>query len=186
MNTSNHDLVAHAQALLDTNSYLTLVTADPDGQPWISPVCFASAGDRSSTGSPLPIHGTHSISLAARSSVSSSLTPRSSRTTAVPCVRSATRASCPGATWAGATLDRSDLDRGELHSWLETYPGPSPRGAAPITRGGVSGASRYRLYRATASDLWVRCPREPAQPCALHGLAHRERFGQRMNQFPRR
>ena len=44
MNASNHDLVAPAQALLDTNSYLTLATADPDGQPWISPVYFASAG----------------------------------------------------------------------------------------------------------------------------------------------
>ena len=84
-------------------------------------------GDGSSTRSPLPIHGTHSISLAARSSVSSSLTPRSSRTTAVPCVRSATRASCPGATWAGATLDRSDLDRGELHSWARDVSGAEPQ-----------------------------------------------------------
>ena len=35
----------------------------------------------------------------------------------------------------------------------------------------------YRLYRATADDLWVLCPRDPGQPCPLHGLArcHRAR-----------
>jgi hypothetical protein len=40
---TNHDLVAHAQALLDENSYLTLATADPEGRPWTSPVYFAVA-----------------------------------------------------------------------------------------------------------------------------------------------
>lgn len=41
---TNHDLVAHAQALLDANSYLTLATADPEGRPWTSPVYFAASG----------------------------------------------------------------------------------------------------------------------------------------------
>jgi hypothetical protein len=41
----------------------------------------------------------------------------------------------------------------------------------------VTGSSQYRLYRATVSDLWVLCPREPRRPCPLHGLAqdHRAR-----------
>jgi hypothetical protein len=35
----------------------------------------------------------------------------------------------------------------------------------------VTGSSPYRRYRATATDLWVLCPRQPGQPCPLHGLA---------------
>lgn len=67
-------------------------------------------------------------------------------------------------------LSGGDLDRG-----LEVYPGPSHRGGAPVTRDDVTGASPYRLYRVTASDLWVLCPREPGQPCRLHGLGHDHR-----------
>jgi hypothetical protein len=69
-------------------------------------------------------------------------------------------------------LAGADLDRG-----LEVYPGPSDRGAGPVTRQDVTGSSPYRLYRASASDVWVLCPREPRQPCPLHGLAqdHRAR-----------
>ena len=40
---TNHDLVAHAQALLDANRYLTRATADPEGRSWTSPVYFAAA-----------------------------------------------------------------------------------------------------------------------------------------------
>jgi hypothetical protein len=76
-----------------------------------------------------------------------------------------------------AVGDARELSGDDLNRGLEMYPGPSHRGAAPITREDVTGLSQYRLYRATASDLWVLCPREPKQPCPLHGLAqdHRTR-----------
>jgi hypothetical protein len=35
----------------------------------------------------------------------------------------------------------------------------------------VTGPSEYRLFRAVLSEMWVLCPREPRQPCPLHGLA---------------
>lgn len=38
------DLVATARMIIDTNSYLTLATADPDGKPWATPVWFAPDG----------------------------------------------------------------------------------------------------------------------------------------------
>jgi len=38
------DLVAMARTIIDTNSYLTLATADPDGKPWATPVWFAPDG----------------------------------------------------------------------------------------------------------------------------------------------
>jgi hypothetical protein len=76
------------------------------------------------------------------------------------------------ATGTAAELHGDDLDRG-----LRVYPGPSERGAAPPARDDVTGSGPYRLYRATVTDVWVLCPREPRQPCPLHGLAmdHRAR-----------
>jgi hypothetical protein len=38
------DLPAIARAILDSNAYLTLATADGAGRPWASPVCYAAAG----------------------------------------------------------------------------------------------------------------------------------------------
>jgi hypothetical protein len=70
------------------------------------------------------------------------------------------------AVGAARELSGDDLDRG-----VQVYPGPGHRGGAPITREDVTGSSPYRLYRATASELWVLCPREPRQPLPLHGLA---------------
>ena len=160
---THDDLTAHARALLDANRYLTLGTVDPDGRPWTSPVYFASDGERvfywmSAT------DAQHSRNLAERPQVSivvfdSSVAPYHGR--AVYAVG-----------WA-RELSGSDLDRG-----LEIYPGPSHRGGEPITRDDVTELSPYRLYRATASDLWVLCPREPRQPCSRHGLAqdHRTRI----------
>ncbi len=158
----NNDLVAHAQGLLDANRYLTLATADEDGRPWTSPVYFASAAVRefywvSAT------DARHSRNLAGRPQVSI-------------VVFDSTVAAYHGravyAVGEARELSGDGLDRG-----LEVYPGPSHRGGAPLTRDDVTGSSPYRLYRATASDVWVLCPREPSQPCPRHGLAqdHRAR-----------
>jgi hypothetical protein len=69
-------------------------------------------------------------------------------------------------------LSGSDLDRA-----LEVYPRPDGQDATPVRRAEVTGPAPYRIYQATASDTWVLCPREPRQPCPLHGLAkdHRTR-----------
>src|SRR5262249_11030464 len=70
-----------------------------------------------------------------------------------------------------------ELTDDEVDEGLEAYPGPSRQGVPPMTRDDVTGSSVYRLYQATASELWVLCPREPGHPCPLHGLArdHRAR-----------
>ena len=148
-------LRAHALALLEANKYLTLGTADRHGRPWTTPVYYASAGLRqyywiSETGA------RHSRNLAERAQVSlvvfdSTVAPYHGR-----------------AVYAVATareLCGDDLDAG-----LAVYPGPDARGATAVTRDDVSGSSSYRLYQATAADLWILCPREPRQPCLLHGL----------------
>src|ERR671914_2974523 len=63
------DLEAIARAIIDSNFYMTLGTADGDGRPWVSPVCYAH--DRYAefywVSSP---EATHSRNLAARPQVS--------------------------------------------------------------------------------------------------------------------
>jgi hypothetical protein len=160
--TSN-DLAAHARALLDANGFLTLGTVDPNGRPWTSPVYFAAAGLREFYWSS-ETDAVHSRNLTERPHVSivvfdSSVRPYHGR-----------------ALYAMATA--SELAGDDLERALEVYPGPSHRGATALTRDDVTGSSPYRLYRATATDVWVLCPREPKQPCLLHGLAkdHRTRI----------
>jgi len=157
---TNDDLVGHVRDLLAVNRYLILGTVGSDGSPWTSPVYFATAGDReyywvSST------DAQHSVNLARDPRVSivvfdSTVQPYHGRAVY--------------AAGEARELSGDDLDRG-----LAAYPGPSERGASPITRDDVTGSSRYRLYRALASDLWVLCPREPGHPCALHGFSHDHR-----------
>ncbi len=153
---TQQELSAHALALLETNNYLTLGTADSRGRPWTSPVYFASAGLRqyywiSAT------DARHSRNLAERAQVSlvvfdSTVAPYHGR-----------------ALYAVGTA--RELSGDDLDAALAVYPGPDSRGATPVTRDDVLGSSPYRLYRATATDVWILCPRQPREPCALHALA---------------
>jgi hypothetical protein len=40
---SQHDLDAIARAIVDSNLFMTIATADATGRPWASPVYYASA-----------------------------------------------------------------------------------------------------------------------------------------------
>jgi hypothetical protein len=157
------DLAAHAQMLLDANRYLTLGTVGADGRPWTSPVYFAASGLREFYWTS-ENDAVHSRNLTERPHVSivvfdSTVAPYHGRALY--------------AVGTAAVLDGDDLERG-----LQVYPGSTARGATALTQHDVTGSSPYRLYRATATDLWVLCPREPRQPCPLHGLAkdHRTRI----------
>lgn len=159
---THDDLAAHARAIIDANLYLTLGTADPDGRPWTSPVYFAAAGAREFYWVSAA-DARHSRHLAERPQVSmvifdSTVAPYHGRALY--------------AVGEARELSGSDLERA-----LGTYPRPEGRGVTSVTLDEVTAPAPYRLYRATASDLWVLCPREPRQPCLLHGLAkdHRAR-----------
>lgn len=157
------DLAEHARTLLDANRYMTLGTVDPHGRPWTSPVYFAASSLHefywtSETAA------AHSRNLTERPHVSivvfdSSVPPYHGRA-------------------LYATGEAYELEGGDIERGLQVYPGPSHRGGSTLTLDDVTGPSPYRLYRATATDLWVLCPREPRQPCPLHGLAkdHRTRI----------
>jgi nitroimidazol reductase NimA-like FMN-containing flavoprotein (pyridoxamine 5'-phosphate oxidase superfamily) len=151
---THDDLAAHARSLINANLYLVLGTTDPDGRPWTSPVYFAPAGDRefywvSAT------DARHSVHVAERPQVSlvifdSTVAPYQGRA-------------------VYAVGEARELSGSDLRRALEVYPRPGDTVATRLTSDEVTGSAPYRMYRASASDLWVLCPREPGQPCPLHG-----------------
>jgi nitroimidazol reductase NimA-like FMN-containing flavoprotein (pyridoxamine 5'-phosphate oxidase superfamily) len=156
MTTTDDDLAAHARSIIDANRYLTLGTASGDGRPWTTPVYFAAAGQweffwESAT------DAWHSRNLAARPQVSlvifdSTVAPYHGRAVYVEA--------------EAHELSGRDIDRA-----IEVYPRRDDPGVGLVTREEVTAPEPYRLYRATASRLWVLCPREPRQPCPRHDLA---------------
>ena len=147
------DLREHARSLLDRTAYLTLGTVGPDGRPWTSPVYFAAAGLDTFYWTSTP-DSRHSRNLAAHPPVSlvvfdSTVEPYHGR-----------------ALYAAGTA--RELAADEIGVALTAYPRPAGRGGG-LTEPDVTGASPWRLYRATATEVWVLCPREPRQPCPLHG-----------------
>ena len=154
------ELVRHARTLLTENRYLTLGTTGAEGRPWTSPVCFAAAG--------VQVYywvsesdAQHSRNLRKRRHVSLVVFD----STVAPYLGRAVYA-----TGRARELSGDDLDLG-----LAVYPGPNRPGVSSLARDDVSGSSGYRLYRATATRVWVLCPREPRQPCPLHDIAHDHR-----------
>ncbi len=158
----SEDLSAIARGIIDANLYMTLGTADHDGRPWTTPVYFACADYTrfywvSST------EATHSRNIAQRPQVSivifdSRVPPYSGQ-----------------AVYLSAAA--IELHGDDLHRGLEVYPGPPEHGASTVTLEQVSPPSPYRLYRATAAEHSILCPREPRQPCARHGIAADHRIG---------
>jgi hypothetical protein len=60
------DLGAIARSIIDSNLYMTLGTADEDGNPWVSPVYYRPRDTQSFTGSRTRRRGTRETSRSAR------------------------------------------------------------------------------------------------------------------------
>jgi uncharacterized protein YhbP (UPF0306 family) len=140
--TRTRDLAAMAGTIIDVNRYMTLATADAQGQPWASPVFYATADYAEFYWISAP-ETTHSRNLAQRPEVSivifDSTAPEG---TGQAVYLSAT---------AGQVPD-DDLDRA-----LAVYPGPAP--------------DPYRLYRATVFEYSVLCPQGGTGTCSAHGVS---------------
>lgn len=150
------DVDAHARAIIDDNLYLTLGTADGAGTPWVCPVYFATA-DYAEFYWESALDAVHSRNIAERPEVSavifdSRVPPFSGRAVYLSAM--------------ATELSGRDLDRG-----IEIYPGSPARGASAIDPAEVTAPSDYRLYRASVTEAFVLCPREPRQPCPLHSIA---------------
>jgi hypothetical protein len=149
-------LAAHARELIDGNRYMTLGTADADGNPSVAPVFYATA-DYASFYWMSPADSVHSRNLAVRPQLG------------IVIFDSTVPAYTGRAVYLTATaqeLAGSDLDLG-----LQIYPGPATRGGGDaVPHEEVLPPEPYRLYRAVASACSVLCPRDAMQPCLLHGI----------------
>lgn len=145
------DVAAIARSVLDANQYLVLGTVDADGLPWVTPVYFASADHTVFYWISDP-EAAHSRNLAARPRVSIVVFDSQ----APVFTGQAVYMSAVAEELAGAEVDRG----------LEIYPGRAD--AVTMTAERLRPPFPYRLYRATASEHWILCPRD-SEPCVLHG-----------------
>ncbi|HJV30536.1 MAG TPA: pyridoxamine 5'-phosphate oxidase family protein, partial [Gaiellaceae bacterium] len=144
------DLQSVVKAIVDTNQYMTLATADEDGQPWASPVWFASTDYReffwvSSPGA------RHSHNLAVRPELA--IVIFDSR-------------QAPG-TGEGLYLSAraEQLPEPELDRGLAIFSGISQAKGAPAwERSDVLSPARHRLYHATAIEQFLLSPRDERLP----------------------
>ena len=130
-----------ARELIDSNSFMTLGTADAAGLPWVSPVWFATADYREFLWVSDPTRR-HSRNLAERPQLS------------IVIFNSQVPVNAGQAVYMSAVADRpegSELDRG-----LEVFSARSEaQGARRWTAADVTGDASLRLYRATASEHFV-------------------------------
>jgi uncharacterized protein YhbP (UPF0306 family) len=160
---AEQDLAAIARAIIDANQYMTLATADAQGQPWASPVFYATADYTEFYWISAP-ETTHSRNLVQRPEISIVIFDSTAPEGAGQAVYLAA---------AAEQVPDDDLDRA-----LAVYPGeggPAPRD----NREQVQAPAPYRLYRATAYEWSILCPRDTgpgdAGPggtgtCAPHGV----------------
>jgi pyridoxine/pyridoxamine 5'-phosphate oxidase len=157
---AEQDLGAIARTIIDANRYMTLATADSQGQPWASPVFYASANYTEFYWISAP-EATHSRNLAQRPEIS------------IAIFDSTAPEGAGQAVYLSATAEQvpdDDLDRA-----LAVYPGSAEgKLAAHDNREQLQAPAPYRLYRATAYEWSVLCPRDTGPrgtgACTPHGL----------------
>jgi len=155
---AEQDLAAIARTIIDANQYMTLATADAAGQPWASPVFYATADYAEFYWVSAP-ETTHSRNLAQRPEIS------------IVIFDSTAPEGAGQAVYLSATAEQvpdDDLDRA-----LAVYPGGG--GLAPReAREQVQAPAPYRLYRATAYEWSILCPRDAGPrgtgACTPHGV----------------
>jgi nitroimidazol reductase NimA-like FMN-containing flavoprotein (pyridoxamine 5'-phosphate oxidase superfamily) len=132
------DPVAEARAVIDSNSYMTLGTADESGRPWVSPVWFAHSGYREFFWVSSP-DARHSINLAARPEVGivifdSQVSPAEAE-----------------AVYVSAKAE--ELSGDEVEPGIEIFSQKSESDGLPAySRVDVEEPAKLRLYRALATE----------------------------------
>jgi hypothetical protein len=151
------DLAALAHRIIDAERYMTLATADADGRPWASPVYFAASDDHTDFYWISSPEATHSRNIAVRPEVS------------IVIFDSGIPVGEGQAVYIAATVAR--LDGADVEQGLTVYPGPPERcGDFRTSPDRLQAPGPYRLYRATATEHSMLCPRETG-PCEHHGDA---------------
>ena len=150
---NDQELAAFAKAIIDSNRYMAIGTADETGQPWVTPVWFAQEGYREFVWVSKP-EAQHSLNIAARPQVAivifdSQVSPGSAR-----------------AVYMTAFAEEAAAE--ELERSLGIFSRESEaQGLSVWTRDDVVSPARHRLYRATASEQFVLSPQDERVPVDL-------------------
>jgi hypothetical protein len=145
------DLEAKGRAIIDSNRFMTLATANPDGEPWASPVFYVADGYSTFYWISSP-EATQVRNIAVRPRVG------------IVVFNSQQEPGSGEAVYMAATageLTGAELDRG-----LEIYLGAAPFGKGPEV---FRPPGRYRAYRATVTEHFMLCPQSSSEPCPVHG-----------------
>ena len=142
--TNQRDLGILARTIIDSNMYMVLGTADESGQPWVSPVYYASAGYKEFYWVSSP-EVRHSRNIAMRPQVSIVIFD----------------SQAPIGTGQGVYMSAiaEELTGADLDRSIEIFSRSSlAHGGREWKPEEVGVPTLYRLYRATASEHWVRDP----------------------------
>ena len=140
----DQELAAIARAIVDSNSYMTLGTADANGLPWASPVWYAPAEYEELFWVSSP-DARHSRNLAARPQLS------------IVIFDSQVRMGTGQAVYMAAVAD--EPEGAERERGIEIFSRRSQsHGGRVWTLEDVAPSATLRLYRATVSEHWVLDP----------------------------
>lgn len=141
------------RAIVDANAYMTLATADVHGNPWASPVWYATVDCREFVWVSSP-EARHSRNLAGRPEL------------AIVIFDSRQRPGTGEGVYVSARAE--PVPEGELDRCLGIFSTISRRqGLAAWTRNDVQAPARLRMYRATASEHFVLAPGDERRPVVL-------------------
>ena len=141
---NQQDLGDLARTIVDSNMYMVLGTADESGQPWVTPVYYASSGYTEFYWVSSP-EVRHSRNIAVRPQVSIVIF----------------NSQVPIGTGQGVYMlaIAKELKGESLHRGIEIFSRTSlGHGGGEWKPEDVEESSLYRLYRAAASEHWVRDP----------------------------
>ena len=132
---------AIARAIIDSNRYMTLSTADASGLPWVSPVWFATVDHRRFLWVSDP-DARHSRNLASRPQL------------AIVIFDSTVAVGDAQPVYMSAVAEQ--LTGSELDEGIAIFGQVSDAQGLPVwTRDDVQPPARHRLYRATASEHFL-------------------------------
>jgi uncharacterized protein YhbP (UPF0306 family) len=147
---------AQAQRIIDSFMYVTLATADAGGRPWASPVWFAAARPTQFLWASDP-EARHSRNLADRPEVA--------------LVIFDSTAAIGGAEAVYVEATATQLAGDELEQAIAVYSARSNAVGAPDwTLADVTAPARLRLYRATATAMFVLDEGDRRVPVSLDDL----------------
>ena len=151
--TEAKELATAARAIVDSNRYMTLATADESGLPWASPVWFATVDYRTFFWVSAP-GARHSRNLAARPQLG------------IVIFDSQVPGGAGQAVYMSAVAQ--EVAGAEIDEGIEIFSRTSEAQGLPVwTREQVREPARHRLYRATASEHFVLSPRDERIPVSL-------------------